>query len=98
MLLEWVHEWGGEGMCGFRQGGVRTAGRHETMYGEGWGMCGFRQTRSDRKPQWDQGWGGVGDVRISPEALGPQAAVESWGCVVSNSLTILNQLSCMFLK
>jgi hypothetical protein len=38
-------------------------------------MCGFRQTRSDRKPQWDQGWGGVGDVRISPEAFGPQAAV-----------------------
>ena len=66
---------GGEGMCGFRQGGVRTAGRHETMNGEGWGMCGFRQTRSDRKPQWDQGWGGVGDVRISPEAFGPQAAV-----------------------
>ena len=38
-------------------------------------MCGFRQQRSDRRPQWFNVRGRKGDVRISPKAFGPQAAM-----------------------
>ena len=65
----------GRGDVRISPGGVRTAGRNETMYGEGWGMCGFRQTRSDRRPQWDQGGEGWEKCGFRQEAFGPQAAV-----------------------
>ena len=54
---------------------VRTAGRSGTKEGRGGRSADFAKRRSDRRPQWYNVRGRKGDVRISPEAFGPQAAV-----------------------
>ena len=63
-------------MCRFRH---RRSDCRPQWNGEGKGMCGFRHRRSDRRPQWGHGRGAQGEVRISPEAFGPQAAVGPGG-------------------